>query len=87
VVLVALIKIDKRGGGLVLIYLVVASPVWLRYSAIDKWPGRYDFGTWFEPGLMGSCAVGVCATLFVHIVMACMLRSTTATSHDYQENS
>ena len=46
-----------------------------------------DFGTWFVPGLMGSCAVGVCATLFVHIVMACMLRLTTATSHDYQENS
>lgn len=60
--------------------LVVASALLLRYSAIDKWycPGR-RFWHLVCTGLMGSCAVGVCAALFVHIVMVSMPTLTTAT--------
>ena len=55
---------------LVVFYLIVASPLSVRYS--DRFSDavtQEDLGPYFVPGLVGTCAVGLSVAVFVHIMV------------------
>lgn len=65
---------------LLVFYLIVASPLSLRYSGFENDAIiKDDVGDWFVPGLVGTCTIGLCVAVFVHVALLPFpKRSTTA---------
>ena len=63
---------------LLILYLILASPLSLRYSGFDNDSAQEELSSWFVPGLVGTCTIGLCVALLVHIMLMVVPRSTTA---------
>ena len=79
--------LTMKNLSLVIFYLVVASPLSLRYSgkfdeSNDDEIVVKDLGTYFVPGLVGTCTAGLILSVLAHImVMTLLPRSTTSATH------
>lgn len=64
---------------LVVFYIVVASPLSLRYTDFEEGNVvQEELDAWFVPGLLGTCIVGLCVALLVHLLSIPLRRSTAA---------
>lgn len=61
---------------LIIFYIIVASPLSLRYSGFDN--DVIVQSEWFVPELVGTCTISLCVALLVHLMMIPAQRSTTA---------
>ena len=65
---------------LLIFYIIVASPLSLRYSGYEKDTDieQKNLGSWFALGLAASSAIGLSVALLVHLLLLLAPRSTTA---------
>ena len=78
--------LTMKNLSLIIFYLVVASPLSLRYSgkfdeSNDDEIVVKDLGTYFVPGLVGTCTAGLLVAVLAHTVMPLLPRSTTSATH------